>query len=382
MDLNRKNILKIIFIVFVSALMFVLIQNFQAVLAFLRKVMAVLSPFIAGLAIAFILNVIMRFFENRVFGRLQAKNYRVWNRISRPVCLVLSFVVVSAVVTVLVLLIAPQIRETILAVARDLPVRTEALARSVTGFLERFNLSLDTIDRFDIDWKSISTDIINYFRTGGTTVITNTIDFTSGVVRTIFNLILGFIFSVYLLLSKEKLSSQFKRLLRALFGEKTAEGFFEVAAISNDIFSKFVIGQATEAVILGILCYIGMLIFDMPYAIMISSLVAVTALIPIFGAFIGTAIGALIILLQSPVKALWFVIFIIILQQIESNIIYPRVVGTSVGLPGIWVLFAVTAGGSMFGVIGMLVSVPVCAVLYYLLREYVRGKPDKHRRAF
>lgn len=374
MDLNRKNIIKIIFIVFVSVLIFVVIQNINAVFTVLNKLFSILSPFIIGFCIAFIINVLMRFFENRMFFKLKKKKSRFWTRFSRPICLVLSILLICALLTVFLLLIIPQIRESIVIIAQELPSRAESLANSVRDFLLRYNISFETINKLQIDWNSISAGILDNFKAGGSTVINTTIDLTSGILKTLFNIILGFAFSIYLLISKEKLAIQIKKVFYAIFKEKTATDIVEVVALSNNIFSKFVTGQCTEALIIGVLCYIGMLIFRMPYAIMISSLVSITALIPIFGAFIGTAVGALMILLVNPIQALWFLIFIIVLQQLESNIIYPKVVGDSVGLPGIWVLFSVTVGGSLFGITGMLISVPVCAVLYYLLRDYINKK--------
>ncbi|MHB1154441.1 MAG: AI-2E family transporter [Eubacteriales bacterium] len=374
MDLNRKNIIKIIFIVFVAVLIFVVIQNLDTVFDMLGKLFSILSPFIIGFCIAFIINVLMRFFENRVFLKLKKKKSKFWTRFSRPLCLLLSILLICAILTVFLLLIIPQIRESIVIIAEELPSRAKSLADSVRDFLLRYNISFDTIDKLQIDWDSISAGILNNFKAGGSTVINTTIDLTSGILKTLFNFILGFAFSIYLLMSKEKLAIQIKKVFYAMFKEETATDIVEVVALSNNIFSKFVIGQCAEALIIGVLCYIGMLIFRMPYAIMISSLVAVTALIPIFGAFIGTAVGALMILLVNPIQAVWFLLFITILQQLESNIIYPKVVGDSVGLPGIWVLFSVTVGASLFGITGMLISVPVSAVLYYLLREYINKK--------
>lgn len=374
MGLNKKNILKILLIIFIAVLMFVMMQNLDTVFLLLGQFFSILSPFIIGFAMAFILNVLMRFFETKVFGRLKRKKGRVWSRLSRPVCLILSILLICIVLTVFLLLIIPQIRESVIIVAKELPSRAERLANSVRDFLQKYDISFETIDKLQIDWKSISSAILDNFTAGSSTVISTTIGLTSGIVKTLFNLILGFAFSVYLLVSKEKLAVQIKKVLYALFKEKTASDIVDVVTLSNGIFSKFITGQCTEALIIGVLCYTGMLIFRMPYAIMISSLVSVTALVPMFGAFIGTAVGALFILLVNPIQALWFVLFIVILQQLESNIIYPKIVGDSVGLPGIWVLFSVTVGGSLFGIGGMLVSVPVSAVLYCLLREFINKK--------
>ena len=206
------------------------------------------------------------------------------------------------------------------------------------------------------------------------TTISTAIGITSSVVSLIFNLVLALAFALYLLAQKETLTRQAKKVVQAIFSSKRAQQITELAHMTNRAFSNFVTGQLTEALILGCLCFLGMLIFRLPYAGVISVIIGFTALIPIFGAFIGVAIGALLILLVNPIQALWFILFIIVLQQIESNVIYPRVVGKSVGLPGIWVLAAVTLGGNAFGLLGMLFAVPLCSVLYAVARRVV------HRR--
>ena len=204
-----------------------------------------------------------------------------------------------------------------------------------------------------------------------TGIVDKTLDFTGTLVSGIVNLIIALAFSFYLLAQKEKLSSNTKKVLFAFFPKKKVTNLLNIIELTDQTFTNFVSGQLLEAVIIGVLCFIGMLIFGMPYAAVISVLVGFTALIPVFGAFIGTAIGAFLILFVSPVKAIWFVVFIIILQQLEGNLIYPKVVGKSVGLPGILVLTAVSIGGSLMGVLGILISVPVCAVLYTLLKRAV-----------
>ena len=205
-------------------------------------------------------------------------------------------------------------------------------------------------------------------------MLSSTVSVASSVIGGVVNFILAFTFSIYVVHQKERLGSQAKRLLYAYLPEARSDRIIEILSLSHKTFSNFITGQFTEAIILGALCFVGMSIFRFPYALMISVLVGFTALIPIVGAFIGTIVGALLIVTVSPIQALWFILFILVLQQIEGNLIYPRVVGTSVGLPGIWVLVAVTAGGSLYGIVGMLFSVPVSSVLYCLLRETVRRR--------
>ena len=230
---------------------------------------------------------------------------------------------------------------------------------------------------FTLDLERLYTAVLNFLTSYGQTLMDTTIGVTTSIFSAAVNFVLALVFSLYVLAQKETLSRQVTKTMRALLPEKKAAWLMDLAALTNKTFSNFITGQLTEAVILGSLCFVGMVLFKMPYASVVSVLIGFTALIPIFGAFIGIIIGAFLILLISPVKAFWFVIFILVLQQIEGNLIYPRVVGKSVGLPGIWVLAAVTVGGNAFGLVGMLLSVPVCSVLYALLRQLVHGRLEK-----
>ncbi|HHW30660.1 MAG TPA: AI-2E family transporter [Clostridiaceae bacterium] len=377
MDLNRKNILKILFIIFISIIFYTIFRNISSIIAFFKTLLNILLPFIMGLFMAFFTNVPLRFFENKVFARLNKKNLKIWHYIRRPVCLLLSIVLITSICILILLLIIPEIQQTVITILNELPNRIISLEASLNELLEKYDLphdSFDNIFNLEIDWNNISKSILTIITNRSSIVINKTIDLTSGIFRGTFRLILAFIFSTYLLSSKEKLLSQIKRICNVVFKEITAEKIFEIASLTNNIFSRFVIGQLTEAFILGFLCYLGMVIFRMPYALTISSLVLITAFIPVFGAIIGTGIGALMILLVNPVQAFWFVIFVIVLQQIEGNIIYPRVIGTTIGLPGIWVLFVVTVSGGLFGAAGMFISVPLSAVVYYLFREFINKK--------
>lgn len=254
--------------------------------------------------------------------------------------------------------------------ATSLPDYIDALDEKLSSIMSKFTDNEQHINNI-IDWRTISTSIVNFLHSNDINTIDLTVSIIVGAVKTIFNIVLGFVFSIYILSSKEKLGRQFRSILYSIIKKEKVDNFLSVLSLANSSFYKFVIGQCTEAVIIGVLCSIGMLIFRMPYVPVVSCIIAVTALIPVFGAFIGTALGALIILLASPIKALWFIVYIIVLQQFETHIIYPKVMGKSVGLPGIWVLLAVTIGGGFFGAIGMLVSVPICSVIYTLLDKWI-----------
>lgn len=373
MEPNRKSTIRIILIIFSSILFYTVLQNLEAVRGAMAAAARILSPVFIGAAIAFIVNIPMRLLEDNVYSLIIKKRPGAI-KARRPVCLILSILIILGLFALIIGLIAPEFAATVMSIAQTLPSQVNDLIARADELIGRFNLPLEDVNLFEkIDWNSVSRTIVAGLSNTGA-MINKTIGVTSNVLSGLFNFVIGFVLSIYILASKEKLCRQGARLLRVILPEAACDRIFRVLAMSSGVFTKFISGQCVEALILGALCYIGMLIFRMPYALMISALIAVTALIPVFGAFIGTSVGALMILLISPLKAVGFVLFIIILQQIESNVIYPRVVGNSVGLPGIWVLLSVTLFGSIFGAVGLLLGVPFCAVLYCLVRDFVKKR--------
>ena len=373
MEPNRKSTIRIILIIFSSILFYTVLQNLEAVRGAMAAAARILSPVFIGAAIAFIVNIPMRLLEDNVYSLIIKKRPGAV-KARRPVCLMLSILIILGLFALIIGLIAPEFAATVMSIAQTLPSQVNDLIARADELIGRFNLPIEDVNLFEkIDWNSVSRTIVAGLSNTGA-MINKTIGVTSNVLSGLFNFVIGFVLSIYILASKEKLCRQGARLLRVILPETACDRIFRVLAMSSGVFTKFISGQCVEALILGALCYIGMLIFRMPYALMISALIAVTALIPVFGAFIGTSVGALMILLISPLKAVGFVLFIIILQQIESNVIYPRVVGNSVGLPGIWVLLSVTLFGSIFGAVGLLLGVPFCAVLYCLVRDFVNKR--------
>ncbi len=370
-DSRRRNTLRIILIIFASILFYVALQNTEKVSAILSYVGAVLTPVIIAIALAFILNIPLKLFEVYAFSALNKKCKKIWPKIRRPLCLLLSVIVAAGVFTLVLLLIIPEMRDTIVAVAEALPGTVTKFADSVTAWLSGHNIPVsETLLIEKIDWANLAKEIISGVGNTGSAVV----GFTTGVVGGVFNFVVGFALSIYILAQKEKLKSQAARVCRAALPAKYSRRIIHVCRMSLDTFSHFVMGQLTEALLIGIFCFIGMNIFRMPYAVMVSATLSITALVPVFGPIIGTTVGALMICFTSPIKAIWFVVFIIVLQQLDNNLVYPRVVGESVGLPGIWVLLSVTIAGTLFGAVGMLAGVPVCAVCYNLIREFVAKK--------
>lgn len=375
LPLTRRSLKYIAAILIMVALVYVVVTEPQKIGRFISGALSVLSPFIIGFCIAYVVNLLMKPLErfwNFIWKKL--KNQKIVSKLRRPICLVLSLLIVFGAIFAIVFMVIPALKDTVVSFADKVPQYAKTVEQwynTVVDFLARYNFELPEIA---LDTAKITEIAKNVISSYGNNVLNTTVNVTASIVSVVVDLVLGVVFSAYVLARKEILSRQANKIVRALFCPARAKRIIDFTALTNDIFTKFVTGQLTEACIIGILCFIGMLIFGMPYAGIISVLIGFTALIPIFGAFIGTGIGAFLILLENPLKALWFVVFIIVLQQLEGNLIYPRVVGKSVGLPGIWVLTAVTVGGGLFGIIGMLFSVPVCSVLYVLFRRFVNKR--------
>lgn len=380
MELNKNNIKRIIFIIFAAAVIFWSVLNYSIIISAVRWVIGVLSPLIIGLCFAFVLNLLLRPLESgwdRLF--LRKGDSPLAKKLKRPVSIFISIILTLGAIVAVFFIIIPEVSRTLRTIIDALPGYFEELKvwwKGLSEFLAEYSVILPELN---FENTAIIAKLTEFVTSSGEMIFNHTINTTTAIVSAVFNIFIGFAFCIYLLAGKERLIGQSKRTLTAALSEKRAKRIFAFFSRVNDSFSHFVTGQVVEAIIIGLLCFIGMLILGLPYATVVSVLVGVTALIPILGAYIGTAIGALLILVESPIKALWFIVFIIILQQLEGNLIYPHVVGKSVGLPGIWVLAAVTVGGNIYGVMGMLVSVPVCSVIYVYLSEKVRALIKKRK---
>ncbi len=330
-------------------------------------------PLIAGCAVAFVVNILMGRYERFFFAK---SNKKVIVSARRPVCLVLAYLTVIALLALVIGLVVPQLVSCVKLIIAVLP---GALDKCV-NYLQTLEFMPKSIGELldSIDWKSRLGEIASLLGNGVGGVMGTVIQTVSAVLSGVFSALVSFMFSIYLLLGKEQLSRRCKRVMKHYMRESAYDKSIYVAGVLNDCFRRYIIGQCTEAVILGTLCIIGMLILRLPYATMIGALVAFTALIPIVGAFIGAGVGAFMILTVSPVKAVIFVIFIVLLQQVEGTLIYPRVVGSSIGLPALWVLAAVTLGGGVLGISGMLIAVPITAALWRILRDDL-NRPRKEK---
>lgn len=368
MKLKLKNCLLVVGSVF---LLYLAIYYWPAVSGFAKAVVASSVSIVIGCVIAYMLNILMTFFERHYFPKSK-KTSVIKSR--RVVCMLLAIVTMVAVVALIIALILPQLVSCITLLIEKIPGTVRLIAQK----LEEWGiLTHDVVDSLvSIDWKSRIEQIISVVTSGIGSVMDIAIDTVTTVVSGLITIFLAAIFSVYILISKDKLKNQINRLMDCYLNDKHCSNIRYVCSVFNDCFHSYIVGQCTEALILGALCTVGMLLLRMPYATMIGALIAFTALIPIAGAWIGAGVGAFMILTVSPMKALIFLAFILILQQIEGNLIYPKVVGSSIGLPGLWVLVAVTIGGGIWGIPGMLFGVPVSATVYRLLGNHVRKKEN------
>lgn len=364
-DKTRKDI--IIIISYIALVIFALV-NFSKILAFLGKVISIFSPFLLGIILAFVLNVLNNFIEKKIFGKI--KPSKIWNKIKRPLCITLSLILVFLTIFFVMNLLIPQLKNSASLFTDTLPAYKE----DIIGILNKFDVDESTVNKVGEYLDNFGKVITDYIKGNSKDVITVTTEVATSVINIISKGIITLVFAIYMIAQKETLSRQINKVMKAYLKPKTINKINTVGTLANKTFSNFVTGQCLEALIFGSLVFVGMLIFRFPYASTIGVLLGFTALIPIFGAFIGTAIGFILIMMVSPVKAILFVVFIIVLQQIEGNLIYPRVVGKSIGLPGMWVLLSVTIGGSIGGILGMLIATPLCSLLYALFTKMVNDR--------
>lgn len=364
-DKTRKDI--IIIISYIALVIFALV-NFSKIFVFLGKVISIFSPFLLGIILAFVLNVLNNFIEKKIFGKI--KPSKIWNKIKRPLCITLSLILVFLTIFFVMNLLIPQLKNSASLFTDTLPAYKE----DIIGILNKFDIDESTVNKVGEYLDNFGKVITDYIKGNSKDVITVTTEVATSVVNIISKGIITLVFAIYMIAQKETLSKQINKVMKAYLKPKTINKINTVGTLANKTFSNFVTGQCLEALIFGSLVFVGMLIFRFPYASTIGVLLGFTALIPIFGAFIGTAIGFILIMMVSPVKAILFVVFIIVLQQIEGNLIYPRVVGKSIGLPGMWVLLSVTVGGSIGGILGMLIATPLCSLLYALFTKMVNDR--------
>lgn len=365
MDLNKKNMKNLMILIVFAVLVLVGVQRIENLAAGIIFLCRIVFPFTLGGAMAFILNIPLHFLENKLFAKAKKKKF------VRPLSLVLSILFVLAILQIVLVVVIPEIATTFASISKNIEAFLPKLEQWVTdAFPDSEQIGL-WIDSLEFNWDKIIQSAVSFLKNGAGNVLSSTVTVAKTVINSLMNFFVGFVFACYILLQKEKLSVQVKKVLYAFLPRHAVEKTLQVAALSYKTFSNFVTGQCLEAVILGTMFFVSMSILRFPYALLVGVLIAFTALIPIFGAFIGCVLGTFLILVSNPVQAIGFVILFFVLQQVEGNLIYPHVVGGSVGLPSIWVLVAVTVGGSLMGVVGMLIFIPLSSVIYALFRGWV-----------
>lgn len=372
---DEKKVLRngMILLVFAAVLVLVLMR-FDQVWGAVLTVVGTVAPVFYGIVLAYILNVFVHFFEDVAFKPLRNVKSKLWKRVRRPLAVALAYLLVALVLVSIIAFIIPGLIESMGILADTVQQTVPGYVTSAMDWLNEFAQENDLtfIQDFlrNFNWSNVLSSASAVLRDFLSSLVGVTINVASGV----FAAVMGFIFSVYMLMGKEKLLRGVKSTLLAFLPRPTAQKIGQIATLTNRMFFNFIRGQLLECVILGSLCYVGMSILQLDYALLISSVVTLGALIPILGAYIGAAVGVLILLLVHPIDALIFLIFLLILQQVEGNMIYPRVVGSSIGLPPLWTLFAVVFWGGVLGIPGILFGTPATAVIYQLLRTSVRTR--------
>lgn len=374
MEIDQRTKKNLIYVVLTAIIVYFILKNLPGIAGILGAFIGMVSPFILGGAIAFILNVPMKAIEEKWFAK--------WKRgakLKRPLAYVITLLLLITILLVVLFVVIPEMARTINMLVEQVPKAFEEVKQYVMG-LEAYLPQMQSIlDSLNLNWEKMAQDMIAFLQNAASGVFSSTVGIVGGIINGVTSFFIGFIFSIYILFQKENLSRQVKKLLYALLPLKAADKAVYIGKLSYTTFSNFLSGQCVEAVILGLMFFVAMSIFRMPYAVLIGMLIALLALIPIFGAFIGLGLGFFLIVMVNPMQAFAFVILFLVLQQIEGNLIYPHVVGGTVGLPSIWVLFAVTIGGKLMGITGMLLFIPVCSVCYALLKDYAALRVQKRK---
>ena len=370
MDLSKMSIKKIRELIVFTALLVVALWKFDVVLGVLKTIWDIIFPFVLGGAIAFLTNVPMSFLEKKIFENVKKKN-KIVRKLKRPISLILTIVLVVGVIALVMFGVIPQLTRTMGTLVTSINDFIPQMQSWIGEFFHNNQEIMNLVDQIEFDPDQAIKWGISLLGNGAGNMMNTTMSAVGSIVSGVATFFIAFSFACYILFQKEKLHIQIRKVFFAFLPRQKADTFLKVCSLTYRTFANFLAGQCLEAVILGSMFVVTLSILRMPYALLIGVLIAFTALIPIFGAFIGCAVGSFLIFMVNPQQAILFVIVFLVLQQIEGNLIYPHVVGESVGLPSIWVLAAVTIGGNLMGIVGMLVFIPLLSVLYTIFREFV-----------
>lgn len=370
MDLKQMTFKQIRELIVFTILCLVGLWKFEVVLEVLGLLWDIIFPFALGGAIAFVINVPMSFVEKKLFGDKESRKGKK-KKLARPVSLIVTLLLVVLVIVLILFVLVPQLGETFSALGTNISAFLPKMQEWVKEFTHNNSEVMSAVDKIQYDPQKIMSWAMGFLGNGAESMMSTTVSAVSSIVSGVANFFIAFSFAIYILFQKEKLHLQMRKIMFAFLPKGKAEATLEVCSLAYKTFSSFLTGQCVEAMILGSMFVVSMTIFRLPYALLIGIIIAFTALIPVFGGFIGCWVGFFMIFMVSPEKAIFFIVLFLILQQIEGNLIYPHVVGGSVGLPSIWVLAAVSIGGKLMGIVGMLIFIPIASVFYTLFREVV-----------
>ena len=377
---NKFSIKKIIMIALGLIIFYLAIKNIAVVISYIGTFISFFTPFILGAALAFIINVPMTKIEGFLFKKVpenpKTRLQRCAKTLKRPVSMLIALVLVFGVIVIAGIIIVPQVASGLESLAEALPGAMDRLQDWISTNANKIDIVENLMNKIDIDLDSVGRELANTAKGWATAMLDSGFSTVSNIVNGIFEFVIGLVFAIYILLQKEKLGRQGKQIVYATFTEKTADKIMYITGMTRDVFKGFISGQCVDGIINAILFFIILTILGIPYAVMLSIFSGFMAMIPIIGSFIGAGVGVIIVLIMDPSQVLYFIIMYIIVQQIDGNVIYPLIAGNSMGLPSIWVLMAVTVGGSMMGILGMILFIPICSVLYQLTRHYVLRRLD------
>ncbi|GFI43419.1 putative transport protein [Lachnospiraceae bacterium] len=371
MELSNETVRKIRGLIVFTALITACLWKYDVVVKALAFVFHIILPFVLGGAIAFVLNVPMNFVQRNLFKEDKIKGKKYMQKLARPASMLIVIFGVLGIVGIVMFVLIPQLGTTFANLGASIQEFIPKVQEWAENIFHNNREIMEWVDSLEFDWNKIMETGINFFKNGAGSVLDSTITAAMNIVSGLTTFFIAFVFAIYILLQKEKLGMQAKKVLFAFVRRGRGEAAMEVLSLTYNTFSSFLTGQCVEAVILGSMFVVTMAVLRLPYALLIGIVIAFTALIPIFGAFVGCGVGVFMIFIEDPFKAMIFVVLFLVLQQVEGNLIYPHVVGNSVGLPSIWVLAAVSVGGSLMGVVGMLIFIPIVSVVYALFREIV-----------
>lgn len=375
--LDKETMRKIKELIVFTIVILIALWNYTLIFGALKFLVNIIFPFLMGGAIAFVLNVPMSFLERNIFKQDKLKQKKRLQKASRPLSLVLTILIVLSTIALVMFVVIPELGTTFALLGKSIQQFMPKVVRQAEELFNNNKEVVALLGSLDMDWQEMLNGIAAFFKNGAGNVLDSTFSVAKNIVSSVATFFIAFVFACYILLQKEKLRVQVRKILYAYLPEKKVGTVLAVCSLAYKTFSNFLTGQCVEALILGLMFFVTMSVIRLPYALLVGILIAFTALIPIFGAFIGCVVGAFLILMVAPVKALIFVVMFLVLQQIEGNLIYPKVVGNSVGLPSIWVLAAVSIGGSLMGVVGMLVFIPLVSVVYTIFRGDVYRRLEK-----